>query len=48
MAAETLLVGLINVIVGFIILTFKASLRIIVGGYFLLTGLLMVLVPLLS
>lgn len=47
MVSETLIVGIINVLVGILILAIEGSLRFIVGGYLLLTGILMVVLPLL-
>jgi hypothetical protein len=44
MATETLWVGLINLLAGILILAIPGSLRLIVGGYLLITGLLMVVV----
>jgi hypothetical protein len=46
MATETLWVGLINLLAGILILAIRGSLRFIVGGYLLITGLLMVIVAL--
>ena len=47
MAVETVIVGMINLFAGILILGVKGSLRLIVGGYLLLTGALMLLLTLL-
>ena len=46
MVSETLIVGLVNLIAGILILAIPGSLRVIVGGYLLLAGALMVILPL--
>jgi len=46
MVTETLIVGLINLIAGILILSIRGSLRFIVGGYLLLTGVIMVVLQL--
>ena len=48
MVSETLLVGILNLVAGIIILAVRGSLRFIVGGYLLIAGLLMILVPMLG
>jgi hypothetical protein len=48
MVTESVIVGIINVLVGLFILLIEGSLRFIVGGYLLLTGLIMVIIPLLG
>lgn len=48
MATETLIVGIINLLAGILILVIKGSIRFIVGTYLVLTGILMILIPLLS
>ncbi|MGM5484202.1 MAG: DUF3096 domain-containing protein [Nanobdellota archaeon] len=47
MAVEIITVGIINLVAGILILAIKGSLRFIVGGYLLLTGLVMLLPALL-
>ncbi len=48
MVSETLVVGILNVLVGILILAVEGSLRFIVGGYLLLAGILMIMIPLLA
>ena len=47
MAIDTLIIGLINLIAGVLILLFPAALRVIVGTYLLLSGVITIFVYLL-
>ena len=46
MATETLWFGLVNLLAGILILAIPGSLRLIVGAYLLITGLIMVVIAL--
>lgn len=43
MVSDTLVLGILNLIVGLLILLIPQMLRILVGGYFLLSGLIIVI-----